>query len=63
VGRAIHLANTLRPDIARVFPGWSDRHGFDFKVGPRPPGQHLVCVYGINVSLGSNSLIGCKGIT
>ena len=63
VGRAIHTANTLRPDIARAFPGFSDRHGFDFKVMPRPPGQHLVCVYGINQSLGSNALIGCKGIT
>jgi hypothetical protein len=63
VGRAVHTANTLRPDIARVFPGWSDRHGFDFAVMPRPPGQHIVCVYGINQSLGGNSLIGCKGIT
>jgi hypothetical protein len=63
VGRAIHLANTLRPDVAAAYPGFSTRHGFDFAVMPRPPGQHLVCVYGINISQGSNTLIGCKGIT
>lgn len=62
VGRAAHLANTLRPDIATIFNGWGDRHGFDFAVGALGPGAHLVCVYGISQGASANSLIGCRGI-
>src|SRR5207237_10790336 len=40
-----------------VFPGYGASHGFDIVV-PAAGGEHTVCVYGINVGGGGNSLIG-----
>jgi hypothetical protein len=57
-------ANTLRPDVASVFPGVGSNHGFDgsFAVGA---GTHQVCAFAINVGpYGfTNPLLGCRSVT
>lgn len=56
-------ADRLRPDVGAAFPGLGNNHGFSasFPVGP---GQHTVCVYGINTRPGGvNSLLGCRTFT
>ena len=52
-------ANTSRPDVGRVFPGYGDAHGFSVPL-TLTGGRNEVCLYGINVQAGSNSKIGCK---
>ncbi len=51
VGRAIGTANTNRPDVGNVYPGWGNAHGYDITV-PVTPGLHQVCTYGISVGGG-----------
>ena len=60
VGSA-HTANAYRPDVGRVFPGFGDNHGIDVTI-PTSVGKHNVCVYGINVGRGTNSLLGCHDV-
>ena len=55
VGQAL-LADNVRTDIGRAFPGWGDAHGFDVTV-PAAPGTHEVAVYAINRGTGRNVLI------
>ncbi len=58
---ASRSANTLRTDIAAAFPGYGPDHGFDITVGAGG-GTHRVCVFGIDVGIGSNALIGCRTV-
>lgn len=52
-------ANTSRPDVGRAFPGFGDRHGFDFSA-PYAAGRHRVCVHAINqVGGGASTVAGC----
>lgn len=55
-------ANGSRPDVAQAFPGYGDKHGFSDVVSASA-GTHNVCVYGINVGVGNNALIGCRQVT
>lgn len=55
-------ANLSRPDVAARFPGLGANHGYEFTVATTP-GQHNVCVYGINNAEGGHALIGCKTAT
>ena len=50
-----------RPDVGASVAGFGDAHGFDVLV-PAAPGQHVVCVYGINQGSGANSLLGCRSL-
>ncbi|WP_423918412.1 hypothetical protein ACPEEZ_10355 [Frigoribacterium sp. 2-23] len=61
-GRAL-TADRDRPDVGRAWPASGSAHGFAGKV-PASPGVHTVCIYGINVARGSNSLVGpCRAVT
>ena len=51
-------ADAPRPDVAAVKPGYGPNHGFMVQLS-LPPGQHVACVYGINVGAGVNALIEC----
>jgi hypothetical protein len=62
-GMASLTADQSRPDIARVYPGYGDRHGFSTTLS-LPGGTHQVCAFGINVGAGSgNPAISCKSVT
>lgn len=61
VGKAF-LADRSRPDVARVFPPYGDKHGFSETVSVTV-GTHSVCAYGIGPDAGGNTLLGCKTIT
>ncbi len=54
-------ADLSRPDVAAAFPGYGDRHGFQAEL-PLSPGDNQVCVYGINVGPGANSLLTCQTV-
>ncbi len=56
VGSA-YKANAYRPDVGAVFKDSGDNHGIDLSI-PTTLGAHQVCVYGINVGLGFNMLLG-----
>jgi hypothetical protein len=43
-----------------LYPAWGTPHGFDVRVGGLAGGTHTLCIYGINVGPGANSLIGCN---
>lgn len=62
-GAAMALtANESRPDVAAAFTGYGPSHGYSATFGASP-GAHTVCVYGINVGAGANSLLGCRTVT
>ncbi len=52
------VANLYRGDVGAAMPAYGPLHGFamDVAVGP---GQHQICVYGINDTGGFNPTIGC----
>jgi hypothetical protein len=52
-------ADVNRPDVGAVYPVYGNQHGFSSTVSAGA-GSHTVCVYGVNVSSGSDSLLGCK---
>ncbi|MEE6260686.1 fibronectin type III domain-containing protein [Plantactinospora sonchi] len=52
-------ASQSRPDVATVYPGYGDDHGFQVTV-PATPGSHQVCVRAVNVGLGATTEIGCR---
>ncbi|MDY0944453.1 hypothetical protein SOM11_00440 [Frigoribacterium sp. CFBP9039] len=56
-------ADRNRPDIARAYPEWGARHGYAATLTGLSAGTHQVCAYGINVSVGKNSLLGCRSVT
>jgi hypothetical protein len=55
-------AGAPRGDLAGAVPGWGSAHGFDLTLGAGG-GTHTVCVYGINIGPGGNSLLGCRLVT
>lgn len=57
-----YLANQEVPSLATSHPGQGTAHGYSVQV-PATPGVHRVCVYGINVGIGDNSLIECRSVT
>ena len=61
VGQGI-TANQSRPDVAAVFPGYGDAHGYSLSV-PASAGEHQVCVYAIHVGAGSNVTLGCTTVS
>jgi GH25 family lysozyme M1 (1,4-beta-N-acetylmuramidase) len=61
-GFASFQASSSRPDVGAVYTGYGSDHGISATY-PIAEGQHNICVYAINVGLGGNTLLGCKGIT
>jgi hypothetical protein len=62
VFRIVTTANTSRPDVGAFFPGYGNNHGLDAQIPSVTAGTHTVCVFGINVAIGANSVIGCRSI-
>ena len=60
--RAGGVADRSRVDVGAAYPSFGDGHGYSVSV-PVGAGVNVVCVYGINVGVGSNSLIGCRLVT
>ncbi|TFC01237.1 hypothetical protein [Cryobacterium mannosilyticum] len=60
IGKAV-VASTARSDIAGVFPQYGAAHGFDETLAAAP-GSHSVCAYGINVGIGTTTVLGCKTV-
>ena len=56
------VADRSRVDVGAVYPAFGDRHGYSLSV-PARAGVNLVCVYGINIGVGTNSLIGCRDVS
>ncbi|WP_116453376.1 hypothetical protein [Blastococcus litoris] len=55
-------ATDSRPDVGAAFPAAGANHGFTTGVVVGP-GRHQVCVYSINVGLGTtNPLMGCRTV-
>lgn len=54
-------ANGARADVQRNIPGAGPRHGFSGTIAARA-GAHEVCVFGINVGSGSNTLMACRTV-
>jgi len=54
-------ANKSRPDVARVYPGYGELHGFEEKI-QASVGSHSVCTYAINTGAGSHVLMGCRTV-
>lgn len=52
------LADASRPDVARAYPGYGDRHGYSTVI-PSPSGRR-VCVTLVNTGQGSNTPLGCR---
>jgi hypothetical protein len=60
-GRA--SADRSRPDVGAAFPGYGAEHGYDTTVTVSAGGTHQVCVYAINVGLGTtNPRIACRSV-
>jgi hypothetical protein len=52
-----------RPDVAAVFPGYGTAHGYSWTSTPLAAGPHQVCAFGINVGVGTNTLLRCQSVT
>ncbi|WP_258726395.1 N-acetylmuramoyl-L-alanine amidase [Cellulomonas sp. NS3] len=59
VGVAL-LADASRPDVAAAY-GTGPLHGFSH-TRDVAPGEHQVCVFGIDTAGGANTLLGCRSI-
>jgi len=55
-------ANLSRPDVGAAYPAFGAAHGFSATVPVSSSGTHSVCVYGINVLGGTNTLYGCSNV-
>ena len=64
-GAGANLGTTpvVRPDLAAAFPAYGGRHGFSWTSPVLSSGAHSVCVFGINVGAGSNTLLSCRNVT
>lgn len=60
-GRAF-VADLERGDVGAAYPAVGSRHGFDVRVPAVGAGPTDVCVYGINVGSGGNTLLKCTKV-
>jgi len=63
-GVNIGPASADRPDVGAYFAtqGYGSDHGFHAFI-PASPGWHPVCVFGINIASGANTMLACIGVT
>ncbi|RWZ68530.1 hypothetical protein ELQ92_04815 [Labedella populi] len=60
---ASKVAAASRPDVARVYPGYGEYHGYTVS-GVLPAGSHTVCVRFINRGDGTGqTTMGCRSVT
>lgn len=57
------VASLSRGIVAARFPGAGALHGFDVALPTVKSGKQRVCVYALNLALGADRLLGCKGVT
>jgi glycoside hydrolase-like protein len=57
------VATGSRRDVATEFPEAGPRHGFDLSLPTVKSGRQRVCAYALNLDLGEDRLLGCKGAT
>ena len=57
-----YSANQSRPDVGAVYSGYGNSHGLDISVPSLSAGRHNVCVYAINVGVGSHVQLGCRTV-
>jgi hypothetical protein len=55
-------ADQWRNDVSAANPGFDPRKGYTATID-LPPGDHRVCVEGVNVGGGANSVLGCTRAT
>lgn len=56
-------ADKSRPDIARIFPAYGEKHGLNDQLSVSLPGKHRVCAFGIPTSaFGQSALLGCISV-
>jgi peptidoglycan hydrolase-like protein with peptidoglycan-binding domain len=60
----VQTAAVSRPDIAKHYPGYGDKHGFAPKLA-LADGTHRVCGRSVNTSgtTGSDKVLGCRSVT
>ena len=63
VGKASVRADTVRNDLASLLGANNTAHGFQTTLSGITPGKHNVCVFGINVGAGANTLLNCGDVT
>lgn len=57
-------ASNYREDVARAFPSLGGSHGFDSVIPiAKNASTQNVCLYAINIGLGSNKLVACKQLS
>jgi hypothetical protein len=56
-------ASIARSDVGASYPSFGARHGFSVTVPAVSEGANNVCVYGINVGAGGNSVLKCTTVT
>ena len=62
VGAASVRADVATPALAERFGEGNTRHGFTATLTGLAPGSRSVCVFGINVGSGGNTLIECRNV-
>ena len=62
-GKASVPADDQRADLASALGATNTGHGFSRTLTGIGSGQHDVCVYGINVGAGQNTLLECRVVT
>ncbi len=60
---SLGTADVPRPDVGRAHPEAGPAHGFDATIATAKRGSQSVCVYGLNIGAGSNTLLGCRTVT
>jgi hypothetical protein len=56
------VAGGTRNDVGKVYPVYGSQHGYSGTVSASA-GSHKVCVYGLNLNAGSDTLLGCKVVS
>lgn len=58
---AVAVADTIRPDVGRIYPFHGAAHGYTAVLGGLSTGLHQVCVFGVNIGPGFPfALLGCR---
>ncbi|HEY5116947.1 MAG TPA: hypothetical protein VIJ00_15605 [Nakamurella sp.] len=56
-------ADSSRPDVAAVYPGYASNHGFSTSMPAVGAGKHTECVFAITTDGGvGNPLLGCRDV-
>ena len=59
---SVGAASNSRPDVGAAYPGYGDAHGFDATFDSPFTGRVQVCVWAINIGLGSSQQLACRSL-